>query len=777
MCALFFALFVTTIAFSQNGGLKGKIIGKDGKPIAYANVVLENTTIGTFTKINGTFKLTNTPTGTQSLVISNLGYKTTTIQVTVKSNETTIIENITLVATIENLNEVIVNGSIKNKFLVKEPSTSLRLKTATLKLPQNIQIVSEDLLENQGILNMMENVTKNISGAIMIEHWGHFARINMRGFKLPAFRNGMNVEMPWGPLSEDMSMVERIEFVKGPAGFMMAAGEPGGFYNVVTKKPTDKSINEITFTAGNFNNFRGTLDSGGKLTSNGKLQYRFNAMYQTVDSHRKFEDSERFSIVPSLKYLFSDKTSITTEFTYQKASLVVGGAYVFAKPEDGFGFFKNDYSSIDKNWPDTDIDEISILTNFTHKFNDKWSIEAQHSYMKYNQEGTSFWVYGIDATGNALRKLSIWDALSTNQLGQVYFNGTFNTGSAITHKVMGGYDFRDLNYYADWSQGGLVDTSPFNIYKPIYGNAVYPEFDRSKSIRERGKGNHQGINYNAYYLQDEIWMLKNKLRLTLAARHTNAEVFAYGNSTKNKKFTPRIGLSFDILPSFSIYGLYDQSFIPQFGASFTGEEFKPVEAIDFEGGIKKTWFNGKLNTSITAFQITKQNLKVADPDHKDFSIQIGEAQSKGVEIDVQGKLTSQLDIVFNYAYTNVEITEDTDATKVGTKLAGHAKHITNGWANYTFKNESLLKGFGLSLGYQFQKDRASWKWNADNKAILPDYFRVDGGVSWRNRNFRVNLNINNILNKHLFSGSAYSSYVYWQSEPGANGKLTIAYKF
>ena len=41
-----------------------------------------------------------------------------------------------------------------------------------------------------------------------------------------------------GPLTEDMSMVERIEFVKGPAGFMLANGDPSGFYNVVTKKPS-----------------------------------------------------------------------------------------------------------------------------------------------------------------------------------------------------------------------------------------------------------------------------------------------------------------------------------------------------------------------------------------------------------------------------------------------------------------------------------------------------------------------------------------------------------
>ncbi len=106
---------------------------------------------------------------------------------------------------------------------------------------------------------MLETVTRNVSGAQMIEHWGTFARVNMRGFKIPAFRNGFNVDLPWGPLTEDMAIVERIEFVKGPAGFMLSSGEPGGLYNVVTKKPQPNQPNEVSLTAGNFNTLRSTL--------------------------------------------------------------------------------------------------------------------------------------------------------------------------------------------------------------------------------------------------------------------------------------------------------------------------------------------------------------------------------------------------------------------------------------------------------------------------------------------------------------------------------------
>lgn len=772
----FTSLCLMTSVFSQNASIKGKVTTSEGTPIPYANVMLRNTSTGAVTDSDGRYEIKNLKPNSYTLTVTSVGFHKQTYGFSLKAGELKLIPVIKLKEATESLDEVVVNGNGKNRFLIKKPSSSLRLSTETVKLPQNIQIISDEVLKSQNIVNMMESVTRNVSGAMMIEHWGHFARINMRGFNLPAFRNGMNVQMPWGPLSQDMSMVDRIEFVKGPAGFMLSAGEPGGFYNVVTKKPTEERINELTLSVGSFNAYRAAFDSGGKLTSNGKLKYRLNAMYQESEAHIEYDESNRYSIVPSITYDISDKTSFNTEFTYQNADLIVGSAYVFAPTDPGFEAVGRNFSAIDEGAPVSNIEEYSLLSNITHKFNDKWSATAQHMYMNYNAEGASFWPASVADNGDMIRGVSIWDALSTNQLAQVYVNGEFNTGS-IKHKVMAGYDFRDLKYYADWNQGAAIDQTPFNIFNPVYGNAVWPEFDRSIPIKERGAGNLQGTSYNAYYAQDELWMLNDRLRLTLAARYTNANIFAYGDSSDESKFTPRFGISYDILPDLTVYGLYDQSFTPNYGLSKTDRKFDPVEAVDIEGGIKKTFFDGRLNAGFTAYQITKDNILVTDPEDVNYSIQVGQVQSKGFEFDVQGKITPELNVVLNYANTNVEVTEGNEYYKVGTRVAGHAKHMTNGWFNYNFNSNSALKGFGVSLGYQYQIDRSSWAWNADNEALLPDYFRLDGGLSWNNEKFGVNLTVNNILDDYLYSGSAYSAYVYWQSEPGINGRLTLSYRF
>ena len=771
---LSFVTFYTSLA--QTGSISGKVTDQRNNPLANVNIVLSNTSLGTTSDNSGNYQIEDLAPGSYTLTFSMIGYTTQTASVTVRANSNTNAPLVVLSERQEQLNEVIIEGH-QNKYIEKQPSTSLRLKTELVKLPQNIQVISSELLQDQQVTTIMDGLTRNVSGVTMLEHWGQFARINMRGFRLPAFRNGVNVQDSWGPLAEDMNTVERIEFVKGPAGFMMSAGEPGGFYNVVTKKPTEQFIANASFSAGSFDFYRGTVDVGGKASSNGKLLYRFNAMYQTTDSHRGNEQTDRFGFAPALTYKFSDKTSITAEMNLQDAESFLGSAYIFAPVADGYGSLPRDFNFVDTNYPKTDIQEVTFFLNAKHEFSDNWSVEGQLAYLRYDQVGNSAWIAGLDsATGDVVRTISQWDALSVGKYAQLYINGAFQTGT-ISHKILGGLDFSEKAYWADFSVTLPVDTAtPFNIYNPVYGVAI-PEFDRSVNVQYRDGGQPYSANtLRGYYFQDEIGFLEDKIRLTLAGRYTN--LYTQGKDENDNVVTPRVGLSVDILPDLAIYGLYDQSFLPQAGMSADLEPLNdPVDANDIEGGIKKTFFNGRLRTSLGAFQITKENILTGDPENPNFSIYLGEVQSKGIEFDLQGQVTPELNVVLNYANTKVEVTKDTNPDRVGTRVAGHAKHVTNGWLNYNFAQTSALKGFGASLGYQYQVDRSTWAWAADNQSDLPDYFRLDGALSWKNSNFRVQLNINNILDEYLYSGANYGSYLYWQSEPGINGRITVAYTF
>ena len=179
---------------------------------------------------------------------------------------------------------------------------------------------------------MSDGIARNVSGVTKLEHWGDsYTRINMRGSRAAAFREGMNVTSSWGPLTEDMSYVERVEFIKGPAGFMMSNGEPSGIYNVVTKKPTGQTKGEATFTYGSYDFYRAAIDLDGKLDQTGRLLYRFNAMGQTTNSHRAHEFAKRYSIAPVISYQLDPKTKLTAEYNFQyMQSSNIGSYYAFS---------------------------------------------------------------------------------------------------------------------------------------------------------------------------------------------------------------------------------------------------------------------------------------------------------------------------------------------------------------------------------------------------------------------------------------------------------------
>ena len=215
----------------------------------------------------------------------------------------------------------------------------------------------------------------------------------MRGSRVAPFRNGMNVQSTWGPLAEDMSMVERIEFVKGPAGFMMANGEPSGFYNIVTKKPTGVTRGAATLTLGSFDTYRATTDLDGKLSQDGKWLYRLNLMGQMKNSFRDFDYNNRFTIAPVIRYQVSDRTSLTLEYTYQFAQTSpIGTAYVFSP--HSYAELPRNFTTSEANLDPTTMKDHSSYLILEHQLSDHWKFTGQLGVLQL-QPGGQFALAGF----------------------------------------------------------------------------------------------------------------------------------------------------------------------------------------------------------------------------------------------------------------------------------------------------------------------------------------------------------------------------------------------
>ncbi|HTG57227.1 MAG TPA: TonB-dependent receptor, partial [Niabella sp.] len=414
--------------------IKGTVRSSDNKPVANATVQVKNTNRTTITDKNGVFYFRKLDAGTYTLVVSFVGSEPVEQDVEVGQNETTDI-SVRINSTLQELEEVIIK-STRNKYKNDEVSSTLRLQTPILELPQNIQVISSQIMADQQVFDIVDGITRNISGATRQGHWDNqYANIRMRGSKIPAFRNGMNIEASWGPTAEDVSMIERIEFVKGPAGFMLAAGEPGGFYNVVTKKPTGQTKGSATVSMGSFSTYRGALDFDGKLSSDGRLLYRLNLAGQQKDFHTKYNYSNRYVIAPVLSYLIDDATTLTLEYTYQGSKYLSNGNYSFSPKQFADPDIRNDFFYGDPSFEPGKLRDHSVYTYLDHQINDRWKAHAQVAYFNFAMAATSTWPIYMKANGDMPRGYNISGEAGENRFGQFSFSGEERTGS-VRHRIL-----------------------------------------------------------------------------------------------------------------------------------------------------------------------------------------------------------------------------------------------------------------------------------------------------------------------------------------------------
>lgn len=790
LCGFILVIVCNTFANEANGVIKGKITTSEGEPAVGVSIKVKGKPKGAVTGEDGTFIIRNLSAGTYELEISLVGYQAITEKVELKDNETNSI-NIQLQLTQKELEEVIVKSTL-NSYKTNNVSSSLRLQTPLLEIPQNIQVVTSKALADQQIISMSDGLVRNVSGLVRLEHWGDmYTNITGRGSQIQAFRNGFNVvNSYWGPLTEDMSFVDHIEFVKGPAGFMLANGEPSGIYNVVTKKPTGQTKGEASFTMGSWDLYRTTVDLDGKLSDDGRLLYRLNLAAQNKKSFRANEYNNRYSIAPVISYQIDDKTKLTAEYVYQRAKMSdVGSYYIFST--DGYATLPADFTFLPPGLPATKIDDHSVFLNLQHQLNKDWKLTAQLSYFNYYQNGTSTWPEAVNPDGTVIRAISSWEAKSEMTMGQVFVNGNFTTGR-VQHRVLSGIDISNKEYFADWGQYHPLDTAggEFDTHNPNYGAPPngYPHFDYSTPLEERATaiGGLMDQRYTGIYVQDEIGFLENKIRLTLAGRYTYVKQAEWGGAPFDaKRVTPRIGLSVSIDKFTSAYALFDQAFVPQAGRLANGGKVKPITGSNREIGIKKDWADGKWSSTLALFSILKNNELTADPNsppNSGLSIVLGEKKSEGVELDLRGRITKQLSLVANYAFTESKITKLADGVtsmKVGDYVPAYAKHTANAWLNYKIQ-DGVLKGTGINAGVTWLSGRVTyWDPSPAGGAELNDYFKVDAGLFWERDRIKITANVFNVLNEYLYTGSYYSwlSAYYWQADPPRNIRLGISYGF
>lgn len=815
---LFLVLLTTfsTLAQSrQTGSLKGNIKTSDGSPAEYINIHLKGTGKGTTTTSSGDFEIHSILPGQYTLLASFVGLKSVEQVIEIKAGETTSLPEIILQENTSQLNEIVITGFKERSYQNEVSSIASKSPTPLKDIPQAVSYVTKELIQDRKAFRITD-VVKNISGINQESITGDYT---IRGFGTGSnvMINGLRISKGWTPTL--ISNLERVEVIKGANSALYGYSDPGGTMNSVTKKPLDVTQQGVSISTGSFSTLRAEGDFTGPVNDSKTLLYRINLAYQDAGSFRDLQERKDILVAPSVSFVPNNKTRIDLDLIYNsingrvdRGQPLMGGAngeaLLYSTPISLIATYANSYNK---------EQGLSFLASFNHKFSEGISFNTSFISYSYDRDYLEHRVnnaYAPDGEGNELpslveMRLQRGTQRNTNFNMMSYVNLDLHTGP-VRHTLLTGYDFaQQTTPTGSWQTSlagnyrNAANTRALGSYNPnnsaLYlldenGNPVpnMPNFDLanpnytpqdiSKYFTSTVERERTLYYTNGVYVQDQVKF--GKLQMLVGLRQEFYVDFENYKKDDEKKVTqtaliPRAGLVYSLTKNINLYSTYVEGFQPQ-SASVIGDPaiyggpFDPLTSSMIEFGAKSDWLNKRFTVTTAIYRIEQNNILISafDPVNPELLEQRGQEVSKGVEIDINGRILPTLTISANYAYNNIIITESDDPELVGTGKEFAPHHMGGAWLRYNIDN-GLMEGAGIALGGNFVTEQTTSQY-AD--LILPGYTVFDAALFYTIEKVKLSLNVNNLTDKTYWIGRGRSSVTVNPGVP-RNFLFSVGYTF
>ncbi|QRR02348.1 TonB-dependent receptor [Dyadobacter sandarakinus] len=821
-CLLLLLLLSAFSGFAQTGVIKGQVKTGAGTPVEFVNLVLKGTGKGTVTSVSGDFELTGIQPGTYQLVGTGLGFRRIDKSVTLASGENVTVE-LTALEDSQELQTVEITGRRETTY--KNDLSFIASKTATpvREVPQAISYITKEVMRDQGTF-LMGDAVKNMSG---VNQFTFYDDLTIRGFRM---NGGSTTQLVNGLRTfsgfwkqPPVNYLERVEVIKGAASALYGNTSPGGTINRVTKKPLTTPQKSLTFSTGSFNTLRMLADFTGPMNDKETLLYRINVGYNNAQSFRNLQFDKNIIVAPSVSFLPTTKTRINFDMVYSRSN---------SRLDRGQSVKGNDlYSSSIKTSLNAVNDYLNeetylITTSLNHQFTQNTSFNLAYLRTGYSEdllEHRSSNVNGVDSAGAPIenlvaRQVFVRKTKSFMDNVSLFFNHNFNTGIA-EHKLVAGYDFIQSETPKGSGQqtasgyllkaGGAAAYNAKTPEKYVFYN--YTENGVTRSIPRPNISHYDltlqnnnledptkytyNVTANAattpvqyqlhgLYLQEQVKI--NRLHVLLGLRYDT--YIDKKNYTKTDEtnvvqhaFLPRIGAVYSVNSHINLYGTYTKGYNPQDATvqsdPLSGGPFDPIRSSLAEAGLKTEWLDSRLTANLSYYQIRQTNTLYSAnaADNPNLMQQIGEEQSKGVEVDVTGNILPNWNIIATYSHNEAKITDAgtraADQVLVNLQKPNAPKNQGSLWTKYTFTLPAL-RGLGLGLGGNFVTER---NLSINSAQTIPGYTLLNGAVYYKIDKFQFQVNLNNLTNKTYWVGG----YDYLRLFPGSprNFMVTVSYTF
>lgn len=601
------------------------------------------------------------------------------------------------------VDELVVTG----RYTVDEQiDTATGLGLSVRETPQSVTVITQQRIKDQN-LSTIGDIVRNTAGVSIVEVDDVRNVFNARGFEIKNYQID-GVPLSWslagdsGETVADVSIYERVEIVRGATGLLTGAGDPSASINLVRKHADARDFGgTLSVAAGSWNKQRVEADLSGALRD-GAVRGRLVAKYETGDSYFDLQTTEKHVLYGVVEADLTPSTLLRAGASQQVTApnAAFWGALPTFYTDGGLASLPVSTNTA-ADWSYWDTTNTNYFVNLAHGFSNGWRLSFNYNRLVNEQDSQLLYQYGaIDrATGVGL---ATWPYKSRGETTQDSFDvqlhgtfGLFGREHDVTFGALRSRQDSDVVYFV---AGGPNAFAPATSLYTWNGDFPKPDFAATPTQYTDNKTVQTG-----YFAATRL-NLTDDLKLIGGARlsswkRSGINGGAADNYASDDVVIPYVGILYDLTAAHRLYGSYTEIFQPQNVRDLNGATLDPIVGKAYELGLKSSFFNDALQSSVAIFKIEQDGLGqptgvqvVGSSPPEEAYAPAGGAESRGFELELLGRLNANWNVSAGYAQFEVE---DASGAKVNTDQPRKSLSL---FTTYAFEGglEGLSVGGGVT---------------------------------------------------------------------------------
>ncbi|MFK0090465.1 TonB-dependent receptor [Pseudomonas sp. NPDC090755] len=668
-----------------------------------------------------------------------------------------------------------VNSSYEEQsYKATESKSALKIDAPLRDIPQTVNVVPQSVIKDQGAQSM-EDVLKNVPGIGLSNGDGQRDQVTIRGFSAigDMYVDGMRDDALY---YRDLSNVERVEVIKGPAAVLYGRGSSGGLINNVSKKPNFAPVHEVGVTFDSEGKRRTQFDAGWADEQQGDKAFRITGALEDSDTFRDDGYIDRKAISPTAYFKLSDDLDLTVGATYlyDKRLIDFGIPALGDRPVDvdrdkrfGAGDPDDDYAR---------SEVFSFTAGVDYRLNDDFTLSNNSRYYHYDLDRNNTLAdssptrFVTAPNGELLVKLNRGNVQRTED---GWFNQTELKHQAqlagMNHNLLYGVELgRQVKDQSVFSQNNVAQV-------PVFRDALVDV--PFQANRQTAKGTTTQ-DIAGFYVQDLIelapmWKALVGVRYDVFDQEYADDLTGKDLSRTDTTWSPRVGLVFQPDQVQSYYVSVSRSYQPSsevFALSTGNQGLEPEETTNYEVGAKWDLLDNRLSVTAALFRLERTNMKTTDPANPANLVLAGEQRTDGFEATVSGQLTDKWQVYGGFAFLDAEITKSNSFTN-GVANEGQTPTLTPRTSANLWLVRSLTETWRVGMGANYVDERYT---ALDNVVVMPSYTTVDAALLYNQPKWDAALRLRNVFDRDYYA-SAHGSVDL--ITPGAPRTLELSTNF